>query len=87
MTRIIRWKLTVERRKTETCAGTALARPICGDDGPPPSADARAAAGKAMQRIRTGMKYVRFVSKRRTVPVFAAPQGDCAHTLHIVRAI
>jgi hypothetical protein len=83
---MVRWKLTVDRRRTESWAGTTSATAVRGDDPPSPLA-ASAAAGKAMQRIRTGRKYVRFVSKRRTVPVFAAAEGDRAHTAHIVRVI
>jgi hypothetical protein len=60
-------------------AGTAPATPILGD-GESLLPAARAAAGKAMQAIRMGMKYVRFVSKRRTVPVFPASERDRAHT-------
>jgi hypothetical protein len=31
------------------------------------------------------MKYVRFVSKRGTVPVFAAAERDRAHTVEVLR--
>lgn len=86
MARMVRWKRTVERLSTERFAGTASATPVRGDE-PPSSAAANAAAGNATQMIRTGMKYVRFVSKRRTVAVFAASEGDRAHTAHIVRAV
>lgn len=60
-------------------AGTASATPIRGVAGAPP---AKATAGKAIARTKTGMKYVRFVSKRGTVPVFAATERDRSHIAH-----
>src|SRR3954451_10822747 len=84
--RIVLWKRSTGRRRTPSLAGFASATPICGEGAPVPPA-ARAAAGKAMQAIRTGTKYVRFVSKRGTVAVFAASERDRAHTSKEVSAV
>jgi hypothetical protein len=84
VTRIVLRKLTIGRCRTAILAGLASATATGGDE--PPSA-AKATAGKAMQAIKAAMKYVRFVSKRETVPVFAGPERDRAHTTARMKGI
>lgn len=47
------------------------------------SSAAKATAGMARAMRRTGMEYVRFVSKRGTVAGFRSREGDRAHSAHI----
>jgi hypothetical protein len=52
----------------------------CGPASPPA---ANATAGTTRQAIRAEMKYVRFASKRGTVPGFPGAQRDLDHSAHI----